>query len=466
MNRPTISVRKWQVALLIAAATTCTAEGAIASPDLLLDNQEMELAGTVRYRVVRLLNGARIVVPPFNGNTQSSGRLELIAHRILIDATSSIDATGSGYRGLPNANGEGNGGGRGADVSSDATGGGGHGAPGGPGVLLANCALIPGATGGTKWVAAPLDVTFGGAGAAAGSADGDDGGIGGNGGGAILLRAGKIELDGLLVADGHAGGVYNDDAAGGGAGGGILVETYQFLWAATAQLRANGAPGGTSTDDEGGGGGGGVVRLIFPGTMTGLTIAVEGGSGTCPQSAGSASAAEAPTDPGCLDLDGDGFESEFCGGTDCDDSDLHVHAGVAELCNGRDDNCNGQVDEQGPTPLCASGQCVDGTCVGEDGGIEDAMADAPPDGPATPDSGPTDASGPDGNGPEGGQDAAQDVGQPTVPDGEPESSQTDVTLRGGCSMANDGQGGSPLMWLSLGLAGIMLVRTRTMRRGA
>jgi len=56
------------------------------------------------------------------------------------------------------------------------------------------------------------------------------------------------------------------------------------------------------------------------------------------------------------DDDGDGFGTmsatnspdgaEFmCAGTDCDDSLGDVHPGVTELCNGRDDNCDGTTDE-------------------------------------------------------------------------------------------------------------------------
>ena len=44
----------------------------------------------------------------------------------------------------------------------------------------------------------------------------------------------------------------------------------------------------------------------------------------------------------CADADGDGFKS--CEG-DCDDHDPAIHPGAKEICNGRDDNCNGQIDE-------------------------------------------------------------------------------------------------------------------------
>ncbi len=43
----------------------------------------------------------------------------------------------------------------------------------------------------------------------------------------------------------------------------------------------------------------------------------------------------------CRDSDGDGFKEDV----DCNDNNAAVHPGAAEICNGKDDNCNGQVDE-------------------------------------------------------------------------------------------------------------------------
>ena len=58
------------------------------------------------------------------------------------------------------------------------------------------------------------------------------------------------------------------------------------------------------------------------------------------------------------DKDGDGFGAGVAQsscltaiagkvrqGGDCDDTDVNVHPGAAEYCNGRDDDCNGQVDD-------------------------------------------------------------------------------------------------------------------------
>lgn len=45
--------------------------------------------------------------------------------------------------------------------------------------------------------------------------------------------------------------------------------------------------------------------------------------------------------PGTTDADHDGFPASI----DCNDLDPDVHPGAAEVCNGRDDDCNGKTDE-------------------------------------------------------------------------------------------------------------------------
>jgi MYXO-CTERM domain-containing protein len=70
------------------------------------------------------------------------------------------------------------------------------------------------------------------------------------------------------------------------------------------------------------------------------------------------------------DEDGDGYGARFgemkmgCGSgfgfsstrDDCDDTDKAVHPGVKEMCNARDDDCNGRVDD-GARAACGTGWC-------------------------------------------------------------------------------------------------------------
>ena len=45
----------------------------------------------------------------------------------------------------------------------------------------------------------------------------------------------------------------------------------------------------------------------------------------------------------CWDNDADGFDDEVCGGDDCDDAEPSTYPGAEELCDGIDNNCDGQV---------------------------------------------------------------------------------------------------------------------------
>lgn len=68
----------------------------------------------------------------------------------------------------------------------------------------------------------------------------------------------------------------------------------------------------------------------------------------------------------CIDRDGDGFGSgPGCRGKDCDDDDAASYPGAPELCNGIDNNCNGLADDNAlgaglPCDTGMQGVCADG----------------------------------------------------------------------------------------------------------
>ncbi|MFA5186115.1 MAG: MopE-related protein [Patescibacteria group bacterium] len=63
-----------------------------------------------------------------------------------------------------------------------------------------------------------------------------------------------------------------------------------------------------------------------------------------------------------LDKDGDKHPPQICGGDDCDDSASAVHPGSSEGCNGKDDDCDGVVDN-GATCMDALQSCQAGACA-------------------------------------------------------------------------------------------------------
>ena len=75
--------------------------------------------------------------------------------------------------------------------------------------------------------------------------------------------------------------------------------------------------------------------------------------------------------PECTDADSDTyFSEEGCGtAVDCNDENFEVNPGASESCNGIDDNCDAQVDEGfNLGDSCGTGACTGGTVICSDNG--------------------------------------------------------------------------------------------------
>jgi MYXO-CTERM domain-containing protein len=385
---------------LLTCLLLLPAGNAGAQPNLTLNNQTLTLFGVKTYNKVTLTNGSKIIVPTYTGNKNSSGNLQIKANSILIDATSSIVADAKGYQPVlcgagngPNATG----GGRGGCAVRDSGGGGAHFGRGGRGtkdcfiVAPTNSCQFPqefeeacGAKGsgnscttvsgcynndalpsvaGVAYQHSIYKVEFGAAGGDKGCRDGDGWScrVSGAGGGRIVLAAvnsgksGTLTIQGTVSANGQRGCGDGNDSGGGGAGGSLLLVGDKVTIGVAAKIRAAGAlggdtnakqpgsgcpscsqnPGGTC-DDCGGGGGGGIISVLsgVPATIASKAAFDVSGAdgGTCPICKG-----EAGGGAGELQLSG---------------------KYIGELCDGYDNDFDGQVDEGLGNVTCGSGACA------------------------------------------------------------------------------------------------------------
>jgi hypothetical protein len=66
-----------------------------------------------------------------------------------------------------------------------------------------------------------------------------------------------------------------------------------------------------------------------------------------------------------LDGDFDGHAPPSCGGDDPDDADAAAFPGAREICNDKDDDADGYIDENpAASEYCGGAVCEDGVCVG------------------------------------------------------------------------------------------------------
>lgn len=85
-----------------------------------------------------------------------------------------------------------------------------------------------------------------------------------------------------------------------------------------------------------------------------------------------------------VDLDGDGYVDQACGGEDCDDSDPGIKPEAMEVCDdGVDNDCDGLVDDDDPGCIWGDDDTADDDDVsadedtGDEGGCECESASTP-----------------------------------------------------------------------------------------
>jgi hypothetical protein len=351
-----------RAALSLCFGTLALVSSAMASAESLdITAGGASLSGDRSYAEVRIRKGTTLKVNAYDGKP-GSGRLHLRANRIIIEADATLTAAGAGYEGNDSSAGDGPGAGK-AGSSGLPGGGGAYGGDGGEGTGAA-CTLQATNLGGAAY-ASSAEPDLGSAGGAAG--DTTPGNAGGRGGGVIVLEAAEIVLEGRVEASGGDGTAPSGVGSGGGAGGAIVIIASKLELGANAAIVASGGVGGEAVDASGGGGSGGLVVLRAPTVVFSPNVA-GGMSGACSTVTAASGIVEWQTPTAdCLDVDGDGHTAARCGGNDCDDADADVAPSKPDLCDGIDNDCDGEVDLPLAEDACvAPATCQAGECVAPD----------------------------------------------------------------------------------------------------
>ncbi|NCQ60565.1 MAG: VWA domain-containing protein, partial [Myxococcales bacterium] len=378
-----------------------------AAQDLIVDGTTITLGGNHTYVNVRVINGGHIRVPDFDGiDRVNTGNLQLVASSIFVDATSSIDARGSGYHtsrcadgGAPAAAPAGAG--QGGCAVKDSGGGGAHFGNGGRGTkdCPATTCLFPRdfeedcgntlngsgtsctstascwnndalpSVAGQAYRHSIYDVEFGASGGDKGCRDGDGFGgqpaVGGAGGGRIVLVAltpagtGLVDIEGTVSAAGRRGCGTGNDSAGGGAGGSLFIVGDTVQAGPTALVTAAGGLGG---DTSAGAVGSPDYQDCPAGAQTGGTCDDCGGGGgggiISVQSTNAMLDYSARFDVrGAVGGTCAICQGEAGGGA----GELQLtSAFVGEVCDGYDNDFNGVVDDGLPLLPCGMPSCVGG----------------------------------------------------------------------------------------------------------
>lgn len=246
---------------------------------LIVIDDSLVICGTHQYNIkVHITNKGILKITQWSGAVDSTGWLLLNAPLILIQDSSSINGSESGYWGGDTSHPDGYGPGYGGagGISGGAGGGAGYGGDGG------NGGDYYGGAGGSAY-GDPSDTLIEmGSGGGAGRLSAVEG-WGGNGGANIYLRAQKINIDSSYIeTNGENGDSAAIVAGGGGSGGGIMIWTDSTA-IHNSEINADGGEGGHADiygGYGGGGAGGGRIKIFYTTWLdtSGIALSVQGGA--------------------------------------------------------------------------------------------------------------------------------------------------------------------------------------------